>query len=196
MFFSILFLAHLQAVVIPLFLGIKSINRFKKIKNNYLISLGFCFFGLASFFEMIDHTYSNWIYINHSSFFNWLFYSFLALGLTSLSVAIRQNKLFFTTNILICIFSIISYFLLGKNLMLSTQSILSIILILNWHFFFKDWLLLAYPIFGILFTTFFGMNLYLSNNQIWHIFIGPSGSVSVITFYLILNRYKKIIKGK
>ena len=55
---------------------------------------------------------------------------------------------------------------------------------------FKDWLFIAYPIFGIFFTTFFGANLSITGNQIWHIFIGPSGSISVITFYLVLKRSK------
>ena len=50
---------------------------------------------------------------------------------------------------------------------------------------------IAYPIFGIIFTTFFGTSLSITGNQIWHIFIGPSGTISVLTFYLILNRSKK-----
>jgi hypothetical protein len=63
---------------------------------------------------------------------------------------------------------------------------------------FKDWIFIAYPIFGIAFTTFFGTNLSITGNQIWHIFIGPSGTISVITFYLVLKRSKnklsKILK--
>ena len=87
LFFFYLFLVHLQAVIVPIIIGIKSINKFKNIKNNFFIPYGFFFLGFASMFEMIDHTKTDWIYIDHSSLFNWLFYCFLALGLTNLSIS-------------------------------------------------------------------------------------------------------------
>ena len=197
MFFILLFSAHLQAVIVPIIFGIKSINNFKNIKNHVLIPFGFIFLGLASMFEMIDHTNTNWIYIDHSSFFNWLFYSSLSLGLTSLTISVMKNKFVIGTNIFLCLSSIISYLLIGKMLAVSFQVIISIFLIINWQRIFKDWLLIAYPIFGIISTTFFGINLSITGNQIWHIFIGPSGTISVITFYLILkrsnNKFSKIL---
>ena len=191
MFFILLFLVHLQAVVIPIILGFKSINKFKNIKNYFLIPYGFIFLGLASTFEMIDHGKTEWIYIDHSSLFNWLFYSFLSLGLTSLTMSIIKNKFFIGANIFLCFSSIVSYFLISKTISLSFQVIISIFLIINWQRNFKDWLFIAYPIFGIICTTFFGINLSSTGNQIWHIFIGPSGTISVLTFYLVLNRSKK-----
>ena len=191
MFFLFLFLAHLQAVLVPIILGLKCFNKFKNLKNNFFIPIGFIFLGLASLFEMIDHTNTDWIYVNHSSFFNWLFYSFLGLGLTSLSISVSKKNFIFWTNIFLCFFSIISYLLFNKSIALSFQAILSIFLIINWQRKFKDWFFIAYPIFGIIFTTFFGTNLSSTGNQIWHIFIGPSGSISVITFYLVLKRSKK-----
>ena len=193
MFFSILFLAHFQAVIIPLFLGFKSINKFKNIKNNLLIPAGFTFLGLASMFEMIDHTQTSWIYVDHSSLFNWLFYSFLSLGLTCLSLSVIKNK--FIKKIIICISfcSIISYLLFDKTIALYFQAITSIFLIINWQRIFKDWLFILYPIFGIFFTTFFGTNLSISGDQFWHILIGPSGTISVLTFYLVLKRSVKKI---
>ena len=188
MFFSILLLAHLQAAVIPLILGIKSINKFKYLSKYKLIPFGFIFLGLASISEMIDHTQTSWIYVNHSSLFNWLFYSFLSLGLTFLSISVIKNKFIQTTNLFISFCSIISYFLFDKTIALFFQTIISIFLIINWQKTFKNWLLILYPIFGIIFTTFFGTNLSISGNQFWHIFIGPSGTISVIVFYLILKR--------
>ena len=191
MFLFLLFLAHLQAVVVPIIFGFKSINKFTNIKNNSLIPFGFVFLGLASMFEMIDHRKTNWIYIDHSSLFNWLFYSFLALGLTSLMISVIKNKFLIGANILLCFSSIVSYFLINKTISLSFQVIISILLIINWQRIFKDWLFIAYPIFGIIFTTFFGINLSITGNQIWHIFIGPSGTLSVLTFYFVLKRSKK-----
>ena len=192
MFFSILLLAHIQAAVIPLVLGIKSVNKFNHVNPRKIIPFGFIFLGFASISEMIDHTQTSWIYVDHSSLFNWLFYSFLSLGLTCLSISVVKNKLFLTSNICISFCSIISYFLFDKRIALLFQVIISILLIINWHRMFKDWLLILYPIFGIFFTTFFGTNLSISGDQFWHILIGPSGTISVLTFYLILKRSKKI----
>ena len=142
-------------------------------------------------FEMIDHTKTDWIYIDHSSIFNWLFYTFLALGLTCLTISVIKNKIAIGINILLCFFSIVSYLLVDKTISLYFQGIISIFLIISWQRIFKDWLFIAYPIFGIIFTTFLGTNLSITGNQIWHIFIGPSGSLSVLTFYLVLKRSKK-----
>ncbi len=193
MFFSILFLAHFQAAFIPIVLGIKSFNKFKHINKNNIIPLGFIFLGLASIFEMIDHTQTSWIYVDHSSLFNWLFYSFLSLGLTCLSISVVKNKLIRNINLFIPFCSIISYFLFDKSIALFFQVFISIFLIINWQRIFKDWLFILYPIFGIIFTTFFGANLSISGDQFWHILIGPSGTISVFTFYLVLKRSSKKI---
>ncbi len=191
LFFLILFLAHFQSTIVPIILGIKSINKFKNFKNNSLIPFGFTFLGLASMFEMIDHFNTNWIYVNHSSLFNWLFYSFLSLGLTCLSISVIKNKFIQKTNFCISLFSIISYFLFDKTIALLFQVIISILLIINWQRVFKDWLFIFYPIFGIFFTTFFGTMLSISGDQFWHVLIGPSGTISVLTFYLVLKRSDK-----
>ena len=191
MFSIILYLAHLQAILIPIYIAIKSRNKFKHLNNSSLLNFGFIFLGLGSLFEMFDHFKTDWIYINHSSVFNWLFYSSLALGLTLLSISVLKNKFLITFCLLLCIFSICAYWTAGKSLTIFFQIFISIFLIINWQRIFKDYLLVAYPIFGIVLTTIFGINLVSSDNQIWHIFIGPSGSVSVLTFYLILKRSTK-----
>ena len=191
LFFSILLLAHLQAAIIPILLGIRSIKKFKHIRKNEFIPFGFIFLGLASISEMIDHTQTSWIYVDHSSFFNWLFYSFLSLGLTFLSISVIKNKSIQTINFCISLSSIISYFLFDKSIALLFQVIISIFLIINWQRVFKDWFFILYPIFGIVFTTFFGTNLSTSGNQFWHILIGPSGTISVLSFYLVLKRSVK-----
>jgi len=193
LFFSILLLAHIQAAVIPIFLGIKSINKFREIHNRKIIPFGFISLGLASICEMMDHTQTSWIYVDRSSLFNWLFYSFLSLGLTFLSISVVKNKFFLLTNIGISLCSIISYFLFDKTIALLFQVIISIFLIINWQRIFKDWLFILYPIFGIFFTTFFGINLSTSGDQFWHILIGPSGTISVLTFYLVLRRSNRAI---
>jgi len=194
LFFSILLLVHIQAAIIPILLGIRSINKFKHISNSKLIPFGFIFLGLASICEMIDHTQTSWIYVDHSSFFNWLFYSFLSLGLTFLSISVIKNKSIQTTNFCIALCAVISYFLFNKTIALLFQVIVSIFLIINWQTIFKDWLFILYPIFGIFLTTFFGTNLSISGDQFWHFLIGPSGTISVLTFYLVLKKSEKKFK--
>ena len=185
MFFSILLLAHFQAAIIPILLGIRSINKFQHIRKNNFIPFGFIFLGLASISEMLDHTKTSWIYVDHSSLFNWLFYSFLSLGLTCLSISVIKNQFIQSTNFCISLCSIISYFLFDKSVALLFQVIIS------WQRVFKDWFFILYPIFGIFFTTFFGGRLSITGDQFWHIFIGPSGTISVLTFYLVLKRSDK-----
>ena len=188
MFFFFLLLAHIQAVAVPIFFGIKSINKFREVKSKLIVPFGFIFFGLASLFEMIDHSKTSWIYTDHSSLFNWLCYTFLSLGLTFLTISAIENSIVVKLNLFICLCSIFSYLLFDKTIALFFQVIISTSLIINWQRKFKDWLLIAYPIFGIIFTTFFGIKLSSTGNQLWHIFIGPSGSISLSIFYLILKR--------
>ncbi len=87
-----MFLAHLQAILIPIFLGIKSSRKFNQISFPFLTPYAFISLGLASMFEMIDHTTTDWIYKNHSSIFNWLFNSFLSIGLSFLTISAAKNK--------------------------------------------------------------------------------------------------------
>ncbi len=183
-----LYFAHLQAILVPFYIALKSKNKFKHIHHFSLLHFGFIFIGIASMFEMFDHLETDWIYINHSSLFNWLFYSSLSIGLTLLSISVLKNKHLITFCASLCISAIISYWLMGKTSTIFFQIFISTFLIINWQNKFKDYLLIAYPIFGILLTTVFGINLVSTDNQIWHIFIGPSGSISVLTFYYILKR--------
>ena len=142
-------------------------------------------------FEMFDHTNTDWIYVDHSSIYNWLFYSFLSIGLSLFTISVAQKKSIIIFNILLIIAAIISYWFLGKATTLFFQVVISFLLISQWWRRFKDWVLFIYPIMGVIFTTFFGILLSSSGEQIWHVFIGPSGTLSVLAFYAVLKRSKK-----
>ena len=189
---SLLFLAHLQAFLIPIFIGIKSIKRFKQIRFPSLIPFAFISLGFASMFEMFDHTNTDWIYVDHSSIYNWLFYSFLSIGLSFFIISVTKNKPIIIFNILLIIAAIFSYWFMGKPTTLFIQVLISFLLISQWWRRFKDWVLFIYPISGVILTTFFGILLSSSGEQIWHIFIGPSGTLSVLAFYAVLKRSRKI----
>ena len=183
--------AHLQAFLIPIFLGIKSINKFNQIKFPLLPPIAFISLGFASMFEMFDHTTTNWIYVDHSSLFNWLFYSFLSIGLSLFTISVAKNNLIIIINMLLISTSIVSYWTLGKSISLIIQILISVLIISQWWKRFKDWLFIIYPITGVIFTTLFGNLLAISGKQIWHVFIGPSGTISVLAFYAILRRSRK-----
>ena len=142
-------------------------------------------------FEMFDHTTTDWVYIDHSSILNWLFYSFLSIGLSFFTISVAKNKSIIITNIFLIIASITSYWFLGKSSTVLIQVLISILLISQWTSRFKDWVFIIYPITGVLLTSFLGIVLSSSGEQIWHIFIGPSGTISVLTFYSVLNRSRK-----
>ncbi|MBW3049577.1 hypothetical protein DNJ72_05580 [Prochlorococcus marinus XMU1403] len=190
-FRSLLLLAHLQAFLIPIIIGIKSRNKFKQIRFPLLTPFAFISLGLASMFEMFDHTTTDWIYVDHSSIYNWLFYSFLSIGLSFFTISVAKNKSIITSNILLIIAAVFSYWFLGKSTTILIQVLISILLISQWWSRFKDWLFLIYPITGVIFTTFFGILLSSSGEQIWHLFIGPSGTISVLTFYAVLKRSRE-----
>ena len=184
-------LAHLQAFLIPVLIGIKSINRFKQIRFPLLPPVAFISLGVASMFEMFDHMTTDWIYVDHSSIYNWLFYSFLSIGLSFFTISVAKNKSIIISNILLIIAAIFSYWFLGKSTTLLIQMLLSILLISEWWRRFKDSVFLIYPITGVIFTTIFGILLTNSGDQIWHVFIGPSGTISVLAFYAVLKRSRK-----
>ena len=153
-FRSLLLLAHLQAFLIPIIIGIKSRNKFKQIRFPLLTPFAFISLGLASMFEMFDHTTTDWIYVDHSSIYNWLFYSFLSIGLSFFTISVAKNKSIITSNILLIIAAVFSYWFLGKSTTILIQVLISILLISQWWSRFKDWVFLIYPITGVIFTIF------------------------------------------
>tara|TARA_Y100001968_G_C19256359_1_gene667009 strand:+ start:557 stop:802 length:246 start_codon:yes stop_codon:yes gene_type:complete len=75
-----------------------------------------------------------------------------------------------------------AYWFLSKSTTLLIQVLMSILVILQWWSRFKDWVILIYPITGVILTTIFGILLSSSGEQIWHLFIGTSGTISVLSF--------------
>ena len=81
-----------------------------------------------------------------------------------------------------------AYMLLGKGVTISVQSILTIVFLVQWWKRFRDPLLWVYPLSGVVLTAIFGAMLTSSGDQIWHLFIGPAGSIGLIVLWIILNR--------
>ena len=194
MFFVVLLLAHLQAVLIPAWIASRISSRKSTLRavlpngGISLLLIGFICFSMAAFAEMLDHTETNWIYINRLSGWNGLFYAGLAGGLASLTASVTANKTLRVLLYALVIAGIAAYPLLGKGITISLQSIITIIFLAQWWNRFHDPLLWIYPICGVVLTTVFGGMLSASGDQIWHVFIGPVGSISLVTLWIILNR--------
>ena len=197
MFFIVLLLAHIQAVLIPVWIATRISIRKSNLRNALpdggisLLLLGFTCFSIAAFAEMLDHTETGWIYINRLSGWNGLFYTGLAGGLASLAASVTASKSLRALLYVLVIAGIVAYPLLGKNVTISLQSIITIIFLAQWWKRFHDPLLWIYPICGVVLTTIFGGMLSSSGDQIWHVFIGPAGSISLITIWILLNRAEK-----
>ena len=194
LFFVVLLLAHVQAVFVPAWIAYR-INirksRLHSVLSNGgipLLLLGFAFFSVAAFAEMLDHTETSWVYVNRISGWNGLFYAGLAGGLASLAASVTTSKLLRVLLSVIVAAGIVAYPLFGKEITISLQSIITIIFLAQWWKHFHDPLLWAYPICGVVLTTVFGGMLSASGDQIWHVFIGPVGSISLITIWILLNR--------
>ena len=197
LFFVVLLLAHIQAVLVPAWIASRISSRKSTIRTvlpnggiSFLV-LGFTCFSIAAFAEMLDHTETDWIYINRLSGWNGLFYAGLAGGLASLTASVTANKTLRALLYALLIAGIVAYPLLGKGVTISLQSIITIIFLAQWWRRFHDPILWIYPICGVVLTTVFGGMLGSSGDQIWHVFIGPAGSISVITLWILLNRAER-----
>ena len=175
-----LVVVHLQAVLIPLWVAMRC-------KEGWLKS-GFVCFSLASLAEMVDHTTTDWVYVNHNSFFNGVFYGALATGLALLTVAVSRSRSWRLTLLLITMAALVAYPLAGKSIAIGLQSLLLVLMLCQWWRRFSDPRLWLYVLFGVVLTTGMGILLVGSGNPIWHVFIGPCGSMSVISLGWVLRR--------
>ena len=193
-FFIALLLAHLQAVLIPVCIAYRITSRKSKFRfvlpdgGVSLLRFGFICFSVAALSETVDHSGTDWIYVNHLSGWNGLFYAALAAGLASMTSAVTEKKQFRILFYLMVVVGAFAYLLLGKGVTISVQSILTIVFLVQWWKRFRDPLLWVYPLSGVVLTAIFGAMLTSSGDQLWHLFIGPAGSIGLIVLWVILNR--------
>ena len=174
-----LIVVHLQAVLVPLWVAIRC--------RAWWLRSRFMCFALASLAEMVDHTNTDWVYVNHNSFFNGLFYGALATGLALLTAAVSRSRSWRLTLLLITTAALATYPLIGKSVAISLQSLLLVLMLCQWWRRFADPRLWLYVLFGVVLTTVMGILLVGSGDPIWHLFIGPCGSLSVISLGWVLK---------
>ena len=193
-FFIALLLAHLQAVLIPACIAYRITSRKSKFRfvlpdgGVSLLRFGFICFSVAALSETVDHSGTDWIYVNRLSGWNGLFYAALAAGLASMTSAVTEKKQFRILFYLMVVVGAFAYLLLGKGVTISVQSILTIVFLVQWWKRFRDPLLWIYPLCGVVLTAIFGAMLTSSGDQLWHLFVGPAGSIGLVVLWIILNR--------
>ena len=153
-----------------------------------MLRFGFICFSVAALSETVDHSGTDWIYVNHLSGWNGLFYAALAAGLASMTSAVTEKNQFRILFYFMVVAGVFAYLSLGKGVTILIQSILTIVFLVQWWKRFRDPLLWVYPLCGVVLTAIFGAMLTSSGDQLWHLFIGPAGSIGLIVLWVILNR--------
>ena len=171
---------HVFAVLVPAVIALHSLRPWLRI--------GFASFSLASIAELLDHTQTFWVYVNRVSVWNGVFYAALAAGLACLTAAMVRSKIVRWCLLISAPVCASVYFLVGKEQAIIIQALLSVLLLRYWWREFHDPLLWLYPIFAVMLTTGLGALLAISGDPIWHIFIGPCGSLGLIVLWLILQK--------
>jgi hypothetical protein len=97
-FLAWLVLAHLQAIGVAWALALASGRSLPRLRERLpagglaCLGLAFAAFGLAALAETLDHTTTRWLYVNHTSPWNALFFSALAAGIALLSAALSASR--------------------------------------------------------------------------------------------------------
>lgn len=193
-FLILLVIAHLQAVALAWGLallagrGLPQLRRRLPPGANRRLMLAFGCYGLAALAESLDHTRTDWVYVNQLSLWNGVFFAALASGLALLAAAVRGGRRLHGLLLALVVASCLGYASVGKAGPIAAQVLLLVVMLQLWWRCFRDWRLWLYPLFTVGLTTLFGALLNSSGDQIWHLFIGPSGSLSLLLLWLILRR--------
>jgi hypothetical protein len=193
-FLAWLVLAHLQAIGVAWALALASGRSLPRLRERLpagglaCLGLAFAAFGLAALAETLDHTTTRWLYVNHTSPWNALFFSALAAGIALLSAALSASRRLRALLIALVLAGAAGYAAFGKGAAIASQSLLLLVMLRLWWRSFHDPLLWLYPLFTVGLTTLFGALLNASGDQLWHLFIGPAGSLSLLVLHAILRR--------
>jgi hypothetical protein len=198
LFWWLLVLAHLQAIGVAWALGLACALTLPRLQARLpaagggCLVLAFAVFGLAALAETIDHTTTRWLYVNHTSPWNALFFSSLAVGIALLAAALSANRSLRAVLLALVLAGAAGYPALGKGAAIATQTLLLLLMLRIWWRTFRDPLLWLYPLLTVGLTTLFGALLNASGDQLWHLFIGPAGSLSLLVLWILLRRAERV----
>jgi hypothetical protein len=192
--FILLVLAHLQAIGVAWALALAIARGLPRLREclprggSTCLGLAFAAFGLGALAETLDHTTTRWLYVNHTSTWNALFFTALATGIALLAAALSASRRLRALLAALVLAGAAGYAAFGKGAAIATQSLLLLLMLRLWWRSFHDRRLWLYPLFTVGLTTLFGALLNASGDQIWHLFIGPAGSLSLLVIWGVLRR--------
>ena len=96
---------------------------------------------------MVDHTTTDWVYVNHNRFLNGVFYGALSTGLALLTASVSHSRSWRLTLLLITIATLAVYPVGGKSVAISLQSLLLVLMLCQWWRRFADPRLWLYVLF-------------------------------------------------
>lgn len=153
-----------------------------RLRSLALIYCGYACFAIATSYEIAEHIGDRWIYVSQISSLNLLFYSFINLGLGLIALGLKKSK----AVDFVLMASIIAVPLLygvndSKSLMQAAQFVTAGIFIYKWYDVMRDWRVFLYLLFSNVIALAFGIALIVTENQLFHIFIGPSSAFGLLT---------------
>ena len=142
---------------------------------------GYACFAVATSYEVAEHINDDWFYISQISGLNNLFYSFLVFGLGLIALGLKKNTLI---DIVLVACMVATPILYGvndsKTAIQIPQFITAAIFVYKWYSVMKDWRVFLYLLFSNVISLGFGIALINTGNQIFHLFIGPAGSIALL----------------
>lgn len=152
-----------------------------KLRSLPIIYWGYACFAVATSYEVAEHMNDDWFYISQISGLNNLFYSFLAFGLGLIAIGLRKNTLLDVV-LLACMVAmpILYGFNDSKTAIQLPQFAIAAIFVYKWYAVMKDWRVFLYLLFSNVVGLGFGIALIATGNQVFHLFIGPAGSIALL----------------
>ena len=152
-----------------------------RLRSLPCIYWGYVCFAIATSYEVAEHMNDDWFYISQISGLNNLFYSFLAFGLGLIAIGLKKNT---ALDILSVACMVAMPILYGANdsktAIQLPQLVIAAVFVYKWYAVMKDWRVFLYLLFSNIVGLGFGIALIATGNQIFHLFIGPAGSVALM----------------
>lgn len=152
-----------------------------KLRSLPLIYCGFASFSIAASYEIAEHIGDQWLYQSQISALNQLFYTFISAGLCLIALGLRKSRVLDVLLIASLIAVPLAYGVNdSKALMQMISLIPAVIFVYNWYIVMRDWRVFLYLLFSNVFALGFGIALIATENQIFHLFVGPTSAIALL----------------
>lgn len=152
-----------------------------KVRSLPLIYSGFACFAISTTCEIAEHIGDMWIYESQISVLNRLFYTFITAGVSLIALGLRKSRILDTLLIASMVAVPLTYGVQGsKSIMQMISLVPAIIFVFNWYRVMRDWRVFLYLLFSNVLAIGFGIALIATDQQVFHIFIGPVSAIGLL----------------